>query len=341
MRQTYLKIFFVFSSFLALQSCQNNNYDADISEIEYDIEIRRFEKALIALDTAELSTSYEELKQNFPLSTELFIEQILGAGKVENPNLNLVKRFVSDSSYHEIVRDIQSEYADLKPLEEELIKAFKHVKYYFPKDTLPTEVNTFITGMALSAFTYEGLLGISLDRFMGEDYKYYFPRAIPNYMAKRMRREYITPQAIKTYFTRKYPQEQFTDGTLLADMIYLGKQLEFVRMMCPNVHDTLIIEYSQKQLKWCQKNEPNVFTHFVNNKLFYETDHQKTFRYITDGPYTVAPDVPAESAPRIGEWIGWQIVKNYQKNAAASPTDLFHLKDAKQIFKAARYKPVP
>jgi uncharacterized protein YjaZ len=83
-----------------------------------------------------------------------------------------------------------------------------------------------------------------------------------------------------------------------------------------------------------------IYSHFVDRNLWYSTDQNETYRYVSDGPYTVAPDVPIESAPRMGWYIGWQIVRNYLDNQKGDPAEiLFDNTDYRQIFKEARYKP--
>jgi len=340
MRQTYLKISFVFFTILLVAGCGKNRYEVDLTGLEADIELIRFEDRLVGLSEDEIETGYEALHSEHELITEALVEQIIGAGRASSPNMSLIRRFCQDTIHQQIVRDVQKAYPDVSFIEADLEEAFKRLQYYFPNDTVPTRAYTVFTRFAGPGFTYAGIVGVSLDWYMGQDYKYYHPQMMPEYMQRRMTREYITPQVIKGYFTNKYPIARHTDGTLLSEMIYYGRMLEFTKMLMPHLDDATIIEYTGKNLEWCIENEALIFGHFVEKKLFFSTDHMQTSRYVSDGPYTVAPDVPIESAPRLGWWIGWNIVKGYIENEGLEDADVFFgSNDFNEIFKKSRYKP--
>jgi hypothetical protein len=42
---------------------------------------------------------------------------------------------------------------------------------------------------------------------------------------------------------------------------------------------------------------------------------------------------------RIGEWLGWQIVKKYAREQQVSLRNLMELSDARQLFMQSNYKP--
>lgn len=339
MRQTYLKICVIIFAIFGFFSCEENGRNVDISGINCDINIGRFEKALFQLDSVNFQSTYARVRKEFPLITEVYIEQILGAGRVDSPFVNRVLKFVQDTGIQQLVKEVDEKYGDLKEIEAEIEKAFSYYKYYYPEDSLP-EVRTVITAFAYSCFTYEGALAISLDRYMGADYPRYPSGAIPQYMKRKMTRDYIVPGVMKTLFRDKYPIKEYTDETLLSNMIYMGKELEFCRMMLPEIPDSILIEYSEEQMKWAEKNEWQIYNHFVEEELFFETNQFEINRFLTDGPYTVAPNIPMESAPRIAEYSGWKIVQNFIKNNPdLTDQEVLEIKDYRKIFQQAKYKP--
>ena len=61
-------------------------------------------------------------------------------------------------------------------------------------------------------------------------------------------------------------------------------------------------------------------------------------KFTTDGPFTTA--FSKEAPPRIGYWIGRQIIKQYVKNNPfVSLQQLMDEKDAQKILMKAKYKP--
>lgn len=325
---------------LALFSCSPNRYEVDLNGIEYHVKLVRYENEFLNLKDEGFEGKYEELLADYPLITAVMVEQVIQAGRVNEPRFGVLKKFFLDTNLQKVVSDIGNQFKDLSSLENELSSAFKYVKYYYPNEELPEKAYTVFSAFRVPGFTYENTLAISLDWYMGKGYEYYNSQVFPLYMQRRMSHEYITPQVLKAYFTNKYPMEEHTDETLLSEMIYWGKQLEFTKMMMPNLHDSLIIEYTSANLKWCKENEGMMYQHFVDGNLWYETEQNKTYRYVSDGPYTVAANVPIESAPRMGWYVGWQIVRNYLDNEKGNPVEiLFENDNYQDIFRKARYKP--
>ncbi len=340
MRQTYLKISLLFFAFASLISCDKNQYQVDLTGIESNLKVIRLETQLAQLSEDGFESQIDKIKAENPELSEVLIEQVIRAGSAQNPNFKVLKRFFLDSNYFAIANDVKAKYSDFGKYEVDLNDAFKHIKYYFPNETMPEKAYTLITGFSVPGFTYENLVAISLDWYMGQGYEYYHNQVFPMYMQRRMSEEYIVPQVVKAWFSNKYPLEENTDGTLLSEMIYWGKMLEFTKMMMPNVADSVIIEYTSENMKWCYENEGMIYQHFVDRNLWYNTNQNETYRYVSDGPYTIAPNVPIESAPRIGWFLGWQIVRNAIKNSKPeSKEDFFADNDYQAIFKNARYKP--
>lgn len=312
----------------------------DVSAIDAKVEVVRFESAILNLPADDFENEYQALYEANPLIMEALVEQILGAGLAKNPRYSLVRRFSADTALAVVLNDVQAKYPDVSFIEKGLTDAFKHIKYHFPNDTLPSKAYTLVTGFAVPGFTYEGIMGISLDWYLGEDYKYYHPQMMPKYMQRRMNEVYIVPQVVKGFFTEKYPIREYTDGTLLGEMVYYGKLLEFTKMAMPNVPDSIIIEYTAKNMSWCKNNEQKIFGHFVEKKLWYSTDQGEISKYFADGPFTSADGVVRSSAPRFGWWIGWNIVRNYLDHEGFEDLDAFYEnKDATEIFKKSKYKP--
>jgi hypothetical protein len=61
-------------------------------------------------------------------------------------------------------------------------------------------------------------------------------------------------------------------------------------------------------------------------------------KFFTDGPYSHS--FSSESPARLGEWLGWQIVKAYMnKNQEVTLQQLLLEEDDQKILTNSRYKP--
>ena len=130
-----------------------------------------------------------------------------------------------------------------------------------------------------------------------------------------------------------------TDRSLLGQMIYFGKELYMKDMLLPETTDGAKIEYTEDQIKWCQENEAEIWRYFIDNKILFDTDTKLMQRFISVGPYSkFYLEIDRESPGRIGQWLGWQIVRSYMKNNEVTMQKMLAM-DAKEIFDNSKYKP--
>jgi hypothetical protein len=148
------------------------------------------------------------------------------------------------------------------------------------------------------------------------------------------------PEVLKTIFMAKYDERKLVDQSMLSNMIQAGKMLYFTEVLSPDMEDSIRIGYTKKQLKWCEDNDGQMWQHLTSENILYSTDAYLISKYLKEAPFTSAEGVPNESAPRLGEWVGWQIVRNYMDNNREVTLDqLFNDKDYKKILQKSKYKP--
>jgi len=344
MHKTIVKLFVLI--LITLSACKPaNRWNPDVSKISANVKLIRFEKQLFSIDTNHFDAGAQKLIETEKDMMELFVSRLHHFGKMTDPrSMMLLKKVIVTNKYmrDSLYPDVEKTFddAEIAKLETQLTDAFKHLQYYYPKDTLP-KVYTFINPWDVPAATYPNVLAIGLDMFMGENYKYYPSLEYPGYLRKRLRKEYIVSEALKTMFQAKYDiQQSIVDQTMLSNMIYAGKRLFYLDVMKPDMPDSIKIGYTAAQLKWCQDYEADIWNHMVAKNLLYNTNQDKVDRYISENAFTNDEDVPQESSPRIGEWLGWQIVKKYmEENPKVTLDELFQNKDYRKILAASKYKP--
>jgi uncharacterized protein YjaZ len=121
-------------------------------------------------------------------------------------------------------------------------------------------------------------------------------------------------------------------------MVEAGKRLLFVEAMMPQAEERLLIGYSKEQHEWIVKNEAHVWAAIIENRMLYTTDGKLIRTFMADGPFTAefSKDAPA----RLGEWLGWQIVREYyEKNPEVTLQLVMTETDAQKILSNSGYKP--
>jgi uncharacterized protein YjaZ len=176
---------------------------------------------------------------------------------------------------------------------------------------------------------------ISLDTYLGSDHEFYAD--IPRFLTQNMKKSQIVSDLAGNYAKNYMFQSQ--RKTLLDEMIYFGKQLYFKDRMIPFKSDAEKIGYTQEQLDWAAANESQIWSYFIEKEMLYSTDNSLPGRFITDAPFSkFYLELDNESPGRLGQYMGWQIVKSYMNNNDVLMKDMLQM-EAKEIFENSKFKP--
>ncbi len=92
----------------------------------------------------------------------------------------------------------------------------------------------------------------------------------------------------------------------------LEKILYFTEASLPDQKKHLILRYSKNQYDWACKSERMFWKYLVDNELLFKTDEKTRANLLSEGPFTSG--LPEESPDRLGQFLGWRIVKQYMEN---------------------------
>lgn len=331
------KLLFILSVAI-LFSCKQEKAP-DVSSIKVDLNVKRFEQQLFSIDTNNIEAGLNNLSKKYPSFLPDFLFNILGLPQHPDSVSKNLKLFIRD--YSVLAAEADKKFSDLSSIQKELVYSFKLTKYYFPDYKLPASIITFIGPLEGygSVLTNDGA-AIGLQQHMGRDFPLYnaaYVREIyPAYHIRRFAPEYIPVNTMKNIVEDLFPTKK-QSIPLVELMIEQGKRLFLLKKLMPNTADTLITGYTENQLKGSLENEGLIWNFFVQNDLLYQSDPFIIRDYINDGPKTAAL---GEASPgNIGQFVGWQIIKEYlSKHEDVNVQQLMQTK-ASVIFNEARYKP--
>jgi len=318
-------------------SCGNNPLDVDLSAVNIDLKIKRFDQDLFQYKSGITQKNVEELNDKYGLFFQDFTESVINIGSVKNPNINYqLNSFATDSYIKEIKTDADNLYANFSPYQTEIQNAFKHYNYYFPKKPIP-EIVTYISGFNYAIVTDDSYLGIGLDMFLGSNYDAYSQLGLPQYKTAFMSKEGLVAGAMLGWISTEFDLQE-KNADLLTEMIHQGKIIYLLDALMPKASNTVKISYKETQLRWCNANEEAVWFYFIDNNLLYSKETTEIIKYMGEAPFIQG--FPEGSPGRIGHWVGWQIVKAYmEKNPTVTVEKLMLNSNAQQILNESKYKP--
>ena len=286
-----------------------------------------------------------------PISIERFDQQFHRSKLEQIPNLKkkypfLFPKKFSDSVWIKRQKDslqlmlldtLENIFPSMKKIENELGICFGYLKSYFPETKIPRVVGLINNVDYQSKIIYvDSLLLISLDTFFGSNHVLY--SGIPKYVRQQMDSKYLA-----SIFINKFAESKIllpTERTLLSQMIYHGKKLYIKDILLPNKSDFIKICYTQDQIEWVKENEIYIWQYFIEKQFLYNTAPSLIKRFIDPAPFSkFYLDIDNESPGRVGQWIGWQIIRSYVKRFPE--TDIVTLLNlpSEEIFKKSNYKP--
>lgn len=304
------------------------------------IQLLRFEQDLFNPESLKNKNHYLTLQQKYGPFYQTFAEEMLNISEEEKPIAYQasLEKFVSFPSIKQLKIEVDSVFPNLQNFESELSHAMGNYQATFPTEKIPSFL-TFISEFGYAHANFDTLIAIGLDMYLGSSYALYPALDFPEFMVAKLRKEYLLCNTLKSMAIGKY-EHQLKDKRFLAMMLFEGKIRYFVKELAPQIPDTILFGYSQAQLQWANENEGMIWAHLLENKMLFNQDPSVYMRYVNDGPFTIANGVPQESAPAIGVFAGYQIVKQYMEQGTRK--SLKQLMDNQQwdiILRESAYRP--
>lgn len=218
MRKTFI---IILSVIVILSGC---DYKLRPNEDDGDkrIEVKRYDRLQCQYLTTGDFAALQQMNTEFPIETRTLIEDILHIGEVDDPNISKTfLKYYQDSTLQVIMADVQVEYANIDDINKGLNEAFDKLRNYIPGISAP-EFYAQVGDLEHSIVIGDGIVGISLDKYMGENYSIY-RKYYNRSQRESMKRENIIPDCIFFYLLSLYPMENIEKRSQLERDLHFGK----------------------------------------------------------------------------------------------------------------------
>lgn len=344
------KLLLILSAGILFIACTDSG-QPDVSGISVTVNLRRFDQDFFKIDTNHVAASLQKLRDRYPGFLPGFVENILGlpydsAATNGTAASGAVKQFLKD--YKPVKDSCDKAFGDFGKQQAQIADALKHVKYYFPKYKLPSEIITFIGPMDAFFTTSFGIqgdiitqqaLGIALQLHLGKHFSFYNSDAgrelYPEYISNNFDAAHIPVNAMINLVDDMYPPGR--NGSLIEMMVNSGKRYYLLSKLLPGTPENTLLGYTEAQMKGAEKNEAVIWDFFLNNDLLNSTDPGIVKNYV--GPSPKTQEFGEGSPGNLGSFSGLHIVKKYmEKFPALSLDSLMHV-PSRQLYEDSKYKP--
>ncbi len=315
------KILILFAILVFIGCNKKSKVEKAVESIPVSMKVIRFDQAFFESKPED----FAKLKMQFPDFFDPKTPDNVWIEKNQNPD------------WRALYSETQKKYADFSNNQKQIELLFKHIKYYFPTVKTP-QIYTLISEMDYNykAIYANDKLLIGLEFYLGKDHKFY--QGIPAYIRQNFEERQMLPDVVQS-FAEKVVSTGNND-TFVAMMVTSGKQLYLKDLLLPDYSDAEKMGYSEEQLIWSKENEVEIWKKFVADNLLFSTDAKLGPRFINLAPFSkFYLEIDNESPGRIGQWMGWQIVRSFMDNNPEITIQQLLKMDPKMIFEKSKYKP--
>lgn len=221
-------------------------------EEETTVVVERYDRIqALYLTTGDFS-ALQQMNTGYPQQTRTLIEDVLHIGRVNDPMINTkFLSFYQDSLLQMLISDVSREFADMDEINSQFTQGFEHLRKMLPDLQVP-EIYAQIGSLDQSVIVGNGLLGISLDKYLGSDYPLYLR---PEYgytdsQRRLMTRSYIVPDGLGFFLLSLYPMPADRELNQLERDLHMGKiQWTVNRAMNRRVFNSLYVRTINQYMK--------------------------------------------------------------------------------------------
>lgn len=301
---------FLLIGLLAFSACRNDGWKGRAVS-DRDIKVARYDRLQYEATVLNSVTAQQRMSLEFPNVTKLLIEDVLELGSVNEPAINeRLYAYYSDTTLLRLMDDVSDKFKDVSDIEQGLTKGFARLEKEVPGLGVP-RIYTQISALNQSVVVTDSLLGISLDKYMGEDYplyrRYYYP-----HQYRSMKPDRILPDCFVFYLLGRYPFEWHPDRrTLFDQLMHRGKIYWVVSRLLDSPSPEDLLGYTDDEKAWCKAHLQKVCAWLAAGGYLSSTDPMvlRAFTRSEPGLMFEGKQLP----PSIGVWLGIQWVERYWK----------------------------
>ena len=235
----YLLLLLLVAAFLG---CQWKLKSSVQQQQQEQVMIERFDRLEIQYLTTGDYGALQHMNTEYSAQMMTLVESVLRLGHLDEPGINdRFFEFYQDSTLQVLLSDVSRKFDNLDAINDELSKAFERMHKMFPNLRLP-RVYAQVSALDESIVVGNGLLAISLDKYMGESYPLYLHFGYSEEQRRMMTPQYIVPDCVGFFLLSVFPPNG--DESHKARVQYVVNQI-MERKVFDDEQITLVEHYMQ------------------------------------------------------------------------------------------------
>jgi len=311
MRLLLKSLLFIVALFL-ITACQGNKYDINTEDISINLSYHHTDSILCIKNERTLLQHKAEMKATDPDAEGYLFGYCYGIRlQPDTAFLSGMGKYQSYPYALRLEQRIQDKFQKRLPLlRNDVTKGLKRFRFHFKKTKLPEHIFWVNTGFASSVFCSKKSIVVGLDRYLGANTDVI--KELPGNQFYSWIKEGMEPQYMQRDMLLGWANTHLVEETkenFASEMVRWGKLLFVVYACLPEEQEATILRYTQKDYAWALASEWAIWKYLVDEQLLYNTGEDAKQSLLREGPFTRG--LPQESPDRMGQFLGYRMVKQY------------------------------
>lgn len=332
------KILFGILAFFIL-SCTSDRLNVKTESLDFELGVYRLDLDLANVenmdDLNKVHLRYAHEHEEF---YNFYLAVCLQIGLAnDSTTLPALMDFINDGYIQKLHVEIKKEFGDLDMEIDQFKNGFSYLNLHLPEATLPKSIIFYNSLFTNSAVSSDNTIGIGLERYLGAESPSiaelpedpFYP-----YIKVRMDRRFMVRDMMMSWLgSNVLPEIQ--DQKELADvMIQWGKHFYVLEACFPKMEKYHVLRYFPDEYEWAIRNEKEFWNFLVAQNSLFKRDYKMALNIFSDGPFTSGLPTEDKAPPRLGQFLGWRIVKKFMNDNPDVPIQELISLDFKTILKS-------
>lgn len=305
--KSYPVILIVLSIFC---SCSSNPLDVDVSKQNTAIQFIEVDTLFFKKSLQVVKSNHEKLKNQLG---DLYIYELSQniRSKVTDSVYKAIYTFYNAAYIVDLEKEKEKLYPKLNGKENQINTAFDYLSFHFGDSIIPQHI-FFMNKLFSQVTCSQSEISVGLESYISPESKVI--QSIPNgqlytWQKEKMDAQYLSRDIIQNWIQVQVFEE--LDTKLAEHIVQAGKILYVLNATFPDASERYILRYSKEDLKWAKENEKLSWDFLVKQQLLFKSTVRDRANFLNEGPTTVG--LPEESPDRMGQFLGYQMVKGYMR----------------------------
>lgn len=298
-----------------------------------EVKIIRYDEVVDDFVSLNSYSALQRLNGEYSLQTSMLIENVLAIGNVQDQGIDRkLRAFYQDSLMQSLYGEVRRLYQSMEEEERQLSKVFAALSEADTNFVIPV-IYTQVCALHESILISDSIIGVGLDKYLGEDYPLYKDYY---YACQRrsMNRNRIVSDIILYYLADRYGYQQ--NRSLLHRMVFVGKVHWIIsHLLVRPLSEEL--NFFGNRLQWCKQHESEVWQWMKQHNMLNTHELLRISEFLM--PRDNTPCFGAQSSDQLGLWIGGQIVDSYMKHNKHVNWQALLQTDSETIYQKSGYNP--